>query len=78
MKAASQLLSSLSFFPATRRAWRRDAFELLLDPAFFAVDIDTLRYWRNIVDNLMCHDKDAFREFLSTWLLFFPPLSAIK
>ena len=78
MKAASQLLSSLSFFPATRRAWRRDAFELLLDPAFFAVDIDTLRYWRNIVDNLMCHDKDAFREFLSTWLLFSPPLSAIK
>ena len=64
MRAASQLLSSLSDFPATRRAWRRDAFELLLDPTFFSVDVDTLRHWRNIIDNLMCHDKDAFREFL--------------
>ena len=65
MRAASQLLSSLSSFPATRRAWRRDAFELLLDPAFFSIDVQTLRHWREIIDNLMCHDKDAFRELLS-------------
>jgi hypothetical protein len=71
MRAASLLLSSLSDFPATRRAWRRDAFELLLDPTFFAVDVETLRHWRNIIDNLMCHDKDAFREFLGNS----PPLN---
>lgn len=66
MRAASQLLSALSDYPATRRAWRKDVFDLLLDPSFFAVDPETLRHWKNIVDNLMCHDKDAFREFLST------------
>ena len=65
MRAASQLLSSLSDYPATRRAWRKDVFDLLLDPAFFAMDVETLRHWKNIIDNLMCHDKDAFREFLS-------------
>jgi len=70
MRAASQLLSSLSDFPATRRAWRRDAFDLLLDPSFFAVDAETLRHWRNVIDNLMCHDKDAFREFLGLFLIF--------
>lgn len=66
MRAASLLLSSLSDYPATRRAWRKDAFDLLLDPTFFMMDIETLRHWKNIIDNLMCHDKDAFREFLST------------
>ncbi len=80
MRAASQLLSSLSSFPATRRAWRRDAFELLLDPAFFSVDVQTLRHWRDIIDNLMSHDKDAFRELLSSCLfrfLKFPVASEI-
>lgn len=65
LRAASQLLSSLSDYPATRRAWRKDVFDLLLDPAFFTIDVETLRHWKNIIDNLMCHDKDAFREFLS-------------
>uniref|UniRef100_A0A0P5JMF4 Dopey-1 n=1 Tax=Daphnia magna TaxID=35525 RepID=A0A0P5JMF4_9CRUS len=65
MRAASLLLSSLSDYPATRRAWRKDAFDLLLDPTFFMMDIETLRHWKNIIDNLMCHDKDAFREFLN-------------
>ena len=70
MRAASLLLSSLSYYPATRRAWRKDAFDLLLDPTFFMMDIETLRHWKNIIDNLMCHDKDAFREFLSTYQFY--------
>ena len=66
MRAAAKLLASLSHFPATRRAWRRDALDLLLlDAQFFAVDAETLRSWRHVVDNLMSHDKDALREFLA-------------
>lgn len=65
MRAAAEMVSSLSNYPATRRAWRKDTFELLFDHQFFAIDVETLRHWRNIIDNLMSHDKDAFREFLS-------------
>ena len=31
--------------------------ELLLDPAFFKVDPDTLKSWRTTTDSLMSHDR---------------------
>ena len=65
LRAGSGLLASLSEYPFTRRAWRREGMELLLDPAFFRVDHDTLKSWRTTTDNLMSHDRTTFKELLT-------------
>ena len=39
--------------------------ELLLDPAFFKLDHETLKYWRTTTDNLMSHDRTTFKELLT-------------
>ncbi|XP_077487312.1 LOW QUALITY PROTEIN: protein DOP1A [Amblyomma americanum] len=64
-RACSQLVSSLSGYQHTRKAWRRDALELLLEPAFFQMDLACLAYWRATVDHLMTNDKTTFRDFLA-------------
>ncbi|RWS15080.1 protein dopey-1-like isoform X7 [Dinothrombium tinctorium] len=64
-RACSQLLSSISGYQYTRKAWRKDAFELLLDPTFFQFDHSCLPYWKTVIDHLMTHDKTSFRDFLS-------------
>nr|CAD7456244.1 unnamed protein product [Timema tahoe] len=64
-RACSQLLASLSSYQYTRKAWRRDVFELLLDSALFQMEADCLTYWRTIVDNLMTHDTTTFRDLMS-------------
>uniref|UniRef100_A0ABD2XAC5 Dopey N-terminal domain-containing protein n=3 Tax=Trichogramma kaykai TaxID=54128 RepID=A0ABD2XAC5_9HYME len=63
--ACSQLLSSLSSYPYTRKAWRKDVLDLLLDPAFFQMTPACLPYWRTIIDNLMTHDTTTFRDLLT-------------
>ncbi|KAJ9601413.1 hypothetical protein L9F63_000437, partial [Diploptera punctata] len=63
--ACSQLLASLSSYQYTRKAWRRDVFDLLLDPALFQMEVNCLSYWRTIVDNLMTHDNTTFRDLMS-------------
>ncbi|XP_023718221.1 protein dopey-1 homolog isoform X2 [Cryptotermes secundus] len=63
--ACSQLLASLSGYQYTRKAWRRDVFDLLLDPAFFQMEASSLPYWKTIVDNLMTHDNTTFRDLMS-------------
>lgn len=62
--ACSHLLSSISGYQYTRKAWRKDALELLLDPQFFQMDSQCMEHWRVIVDHLMTHDKTTFRDFL--------------
>lgn len=47
-----------------RKAWRKDAFELLLEPNFFQMEVGCLGYWRTVVDHLMTHDKTTFGDFL--------------
>ncbi|XP_065293600.1 protein DOP1A isoform X1 [Dermacentor albipictus] len=64
-RACSQLVSSLSGYQHTRKAWRRDALELLLEPAFFQMDLPCLAHWRATVDHLMTNDKTTFRDFLA-------------
>ncbi|XP_042147641.1 protein dopey-1 isoform X6 [Ixodes scapularis] len=64
-RACSQLVSSLSSYQYTRKAWKRDALELLLDAAFFQMDQPCMAHWRSIVDHLMTHDKTTFRDFLA-------------
>ena len=65
LKAGSSLLASLSEYPFTRRAWKREGMELLLDSLFFKVDHETLKSWRTTTDNLMSHDRTTFKELLT-------------
>ena len=37
-RAGTQLLSSLSGYAYTKRAWKKEVLELFLDPAFFQMD----------------------------------------
>ena len=64
-KACSHLLSSISGYQYSRKAWRKDAFELLLDPTFFQMEASCLPDWKIVVDHLMTHDKTTFRDFLA-------------
>ncbi|VDD81929.1 unnamed protein product [Mesocestoides corti] len=63
--AASQVLAKLSSYQFTRRAWRRDVFELFVDPNFFQITPSALYSWCTLVDNLMTQDKNTFKEALT-------------
>nr|CAI5827121.1 unnamed protein product [Callosobruchus analis] len=63
--ACSKLLSSLSSYQYTRKAWKKDVFDLLLDNALFQMDYACLKFWRVIVDNLMTHDNTTFRDLMN-------------
>ena len=63
--ACSNLLSTLTPYQYTRKAWRKDVFDLLMDPAFFQMDISCLPFWKQILDNLMSFDSITFRELMS-------------
>ena len=60
-----KLLSSLSGFQVTRKAWRKEAFDLFLDTNFFAVELEALREWKVVIDNLMTQDQVTFRDLLT-------------
>nr|XP_026690200.1 protein dopey-1 isoform X2 [Ciona intestinalis] len=63
-KAAVRLLSSVSGYQQTRRAWKREAFELLMDNDFFRMPLDCAIEWGNVVDHLMTHDATTFKELM--------------
>ncbi|XP_021360674.1 protein dopey-1-like isoform X2 [Mizuhopecten yessoensis] len=63
-RACSQILASVSGYQYTRKAWRREALEMLLDPGFFQMDLKCIGYWRSIIDNLMMHDKTTFKDLM--------------
>ncbi|KAM5256861.1 protein DOP1A isoform 3-T3 [Ctenodactylus gundi] len=64
-RACVQLLSSLSGYQYTRRAWKKEAFDLFMDPSFFQMDASCVSHWRAIMDNLMTHDKTTFRDLMT-------------
>ncbi|XP_023228488.1 protein dopey-1-like [Centruroides sculpturatus] len=64
-RACSQLLASVCTYQYTRKAWRKDVFELLLDSVFFQMDTVSIKYWQTIIDHLMTHDKTTFRDFMT-------------
>ncbi|NWV80315.1 DOP1 protein, partial [Dasyornis broadbenti] len=64
-RACVQLLSSLSGYQYTRRAWKKEAFDLFMDSSFFQMDASCVNYWRAIMDNLMTHDKTTFRDLMT-------------
>ncbi|KAL3284354.1 hypothetical protein HHI36_018518 [Cryptolaemus montrouzieri] len=63
--ACSKLLASLSSYQYTRKAWKKDVFDLLFDNSLFQVDNACLKYWKVIVDNLMTHDNVTFRDLMN-------------
>lgn len=75
-QACSKLLASLSSYQYTRKAWKKDVFDLLLDNAFFQMDYSCLKYWKIIVDNLMTHDNTTFRDLMSNTfvIIVFTPI----
>ncbi|XP_059082535.1 protein dopey-1-like isoform X2 [Tigriopus californicus] len=64
-RACSRLLAELSEYQYTRKAWKKEGMDLLLDPAFFQMDLPSLQHWRVTVDNLMTHDKTTFKELMT-------------
>ncbi|XP_035794385.1 protein dopey-1 homolog isoform X1 [Anopheles albimanus] len=63
--ACSKLLASLSTYQYIRKAWRKDALDLLLDPAFFQMDSRCMPYWKTILDSLMTCDNTTFRDLMN-------------
>ncbi|KAL4657446.1 protein dopey-1 isoform X1 [Arapaima gigas] len=64
-RACIQLLSSLSGYQYTRRAWKKEAFDLFMDHTFFHMDSSCVSHWRAIIDHLMTHDKTTFRDLMT-------------
>ncbi|XP_053316061.1 protein dopey-1 [Spea bombifrons] len=64
-RACVQLLSSLSGYQYTRRTWKKEAFDLFMDPNFFQMDGSCVSHWRAIMDHLMTHDKTTFRDLMT-------------
>ncbi|KAL0963641.1 hypothetical protein UPYG_G00308960 [Umbra pygmaea] len=63
--AGAQLLSNLSGYAYTKRAWKKEAFELYMDPLFFTMDVSCAPHWRSIIDHLLTHEKTMFKDLMS-------------
>ncbi|XP_076444435.1 protein DOP1A-like isoform X3 [Babylonia areolata] len=64
-RACSQLLSSVSGYQYSRKAWRKEGLELLLDPSFLQMDLRSLASWRVVIDNLLTHDRITFKDLMN-------------
>lgn len=62
--ACSKLLENISQYQYTRKAWKKEIFEIFLDSSFSIINSDFLS-WKFILDNLMTYDNITFREFLT-------------
>ena len=60
-----QLLASLSSYAYVRRAWKKEAFDLLMDPQFFQMDLVCIGYWRTIIDHLMSYERVVFKDLMT-------------
>ncbi|XP_010578650.1 PREDICTED: protein dopey-2 isoform X2 [Haliaeetus leucocephalus] len=63
-RAGAQLLSSLSGYAYTKRAWKKEVVELFMDPAFFQMDT-SCTHWRSIIDHLLTHEKTMFKDLMN-------------
>lgn len=64
-EAGSQLLSSLSGYAYTKRAWKKEVFELFMDPLFFTMEPPCAPSWTSIIDHLLTHEKTMFKDLMS-------------
>uniref|UniRef100_M3ZPP0 DOP1 leucine zipper like protein B n=1 Tax=Xiphophorus maculatus TaxID=8083 RepID=M3ZPP0_XIPMA len=63
--AGAQLLSSLSGYACTKRAWKKEVFELFMDPLFFTMDASCAHSWTSIIDHLLTHEKTMFKDLMA-------------
>lgn len=63
--ACVTFLSSISGFQYTRRAWRKEMIDLFMDGLYFHMPQECTDDWKNIIDNLMTHDKLTFKDIMS-------------
>lgn len=63
-RASAQLLSSLSGYAYTKRAWKREVLDLFLDPTFFQMDTSCV-HWKSIIDHLLTHEKTMFKDLMN-------------
>ncbi|XP_069492220.1 protein DOP1B isoform X2 [Ambystoma mexicanum] len=63
-RASAMLLSSLSGYAYTKRAWKKEVLELYMDPAFFQMDA-SCAHWKSIIDHLLTHEKTMFKDLMS-------------
>ncbi|XP_051566221.1 protein dopey-2-like isoform X2 [Myxocyprinus asiaticus] len=63
--AGAQLLSSLSGYAYTKRAWKKEVLELFMDPMFFTMEASCTCHWRSIIDHLLTHEKTMFKDLMS-------------
>ncbi|KAF3843169.1 hypothetical protein F7725_002018 [Dissostichus mawsoni] len=63
-EAGAQLLSSLSGYAYTKRAWKKEVFELFMDPLFFTMDASCAPSWKSITDHLLTHEKTMFKDLM--------------
>ncbi|XP_051564848.1 protein dopey-2-like [Myxocyprinus asiaticus] len=63
--AGSQLLSNLSGYAYTKRAWKKEVLELFMDPMFFTMEASCTCHWRSIIDHLLTHEKTMFKDLMS-------------
>ncbi|XP_060785440.1 protein dopey-2 isoform X3 [Neoarius graeffei] len=63
--AGAQLLSSLSGYAYTKRAWKKEVLELFMDPLFFTMDMSCFCHWKSIIDHLLTHEKTMFKDLMS-------------
>uniref|UniRef100_A0A3Q4GST9 DOP1 leucine zipper like protein B n=1 Tax=Neolamprologus brichardi TaxID=32507 RepID=A0A3Q4GST9_NEOBR len=64
-EAGAQLLSSLSGYAYSKRAWKKEVFELFMDPLFFTMDASCAQSWKSIIDHLLTHEKTMFKDLMS-------------
>ncbi|XP_054556262.1 protein dopey-2 isoform X2 [Talpa occidentalis] len=63
-RAGSQLLSALSGYAYTKRAWKKEVLELFLDPGFFRMDT-ACAHWKAIIDHLLTHERTTFKDLMN-------------
>ncbi|XP_062313178.1 protein dopey-2 isoform X1 [Osmerus eperlanus] len=63
--AGAQLLANLSGYAYTKRAWKKEVFELFMDPLFFTMDASCTPHWSSIIDHLLTHEKTMFKDLMS-------------
>uniref|UniRef100_A0A8B9GMA1 DOP1 leucine zipper like protein B n=1 Tax=Astyanax mexicanus TaxID=7994 RepID=A0A8B9GMA1_ASTMX len=68
--AGAQLLSSLSGYAYTKRAWKKEVLELFMDPMFFTMEPACACHWKSIVDHLLTHEKTMFKDLMSEYSIF--------
>jgi hypothetical protein len=64
-RACCALVASLSGYQYTRKAWRKETFELFFETNFFQMASECVGNWRIIIDNLFTQDQASFRELMA-------------